>query len=173
LLARYEAEGDHFLSTIVTDDETWIHHFEPETKRQAMEWHHTTSPRKKKFKAIPSANKIMATVFWDYEGVILIDVLLRGQTINSDVYVEALKKLKKRFRRVRPHKDVTKVLHHDKARPCTSLHTQEAITKLKWTVLPHPPYSPDLAPSDYHNFSPLKDGIRGKNLRTARKSFPK
>jgi hypothetical protein len=53
LLARYEAEGDDFLSTIVTGGETWIHHFEPEKKRQSMEWHHTTSPRKKKFKAIP------------------------------------------------------------------------------------------------------------------------
>jgi hypothetical protein len=47
-LARYEAEGDDFLTTIVMGDETWIHHFEPETKRQSMEWHHTTSPRKKK-----------------------------------------------------------------------------------------------------------------------------
>jgi hypothetical protein len=45
LLARCEAEGDDFLSTIVRGDETWIHHFEPESKRQSMEWHHTTSPR--------------------------------------------------------------------------------------------------------------------------------
>jgi hypothetical protein len=60
-----------------------------------------------KIKAIPSASKIMATVFWDCEGVILIDVLPRGQTTNSDVYV---KTLRKRFRRVRPHKGVTKVL---------------------------------------------------------------
>jgi histone-lysine N-methyltransferase SETMAR len=127
-----------------------------------VEWHHTASPRKEKFKAIPSASKIMATVFWDCEGVILIDVLLRGQTINSDVCVETLKK---RFRRVRPHKDVTKVLlHHDNARPHTSLHTREAITKLQWTVLPHPPYSPDLAPSDYHLFSPLKDANRGNKF---------
>jgi hypothetical protein len=82
-----------------------------------MEWHHTTSPRKKKFEAIPSASKIMATVFCDCEEVILIDVLSRGQTINSDVYVETLKT---RFRRVRPHKDVTKVLfHHNNARPHT------------------------------------------------------
>jgi DNA-binding MarR family transcriptional regulator len=36
LLARYEAEGDDFLSTIVNGDETWIHHLEPETKRQSM-----------------------------------------------------------------------------------------------------------------------------------------
>jgi hypothetical protein len=89
------------LSTIVTGDETWIHHFKPKTKRQSMEWHHTTSPWKKKFNSIPSASKIMATVFWDCEGVILIDVLPWGQTINSDIYVETLKK---RFRRVHSHK---------------------------------------------------------------------
>jgi histone-lysine N-methyltransferase SETMAR len=39
---------------------------------------------------------------------------------------------------------------------------QEAITKLGRTVLPHPPYSPDLAPSDLHLFGSLKDAIRGK-----------
>jgi histone-lysine N-methyltransferase SETMAR len=165
LVARYKPGGDDFLSTIVTGDEIWIHHFETETKRQSMEWHHTNSPRKRKFKAIPSASKIMATVFWDCEVVILIDVLPRGQTINSDVYVETLKKLKKHFRKFRPHKDVTKMfLHHDNARPHTSLHTREAITKLQWTVLPHPPYSPDVAPSDYRLFSPLKDAIRGKKF---------
>jgi hypothetical protein len=32
---------------------------------------------------------------------------------------------------------------------------------LRWTVLPHPPYSPDLAPSDYHLIGKLKDSIRG------------
>jgi transposase len=90
-------------------------------------------------------------------------VLPRGKTINSDVYVETLKKLKKRFRKVRPNKDVTKVLlHHDNSRPYTNLHTREAITKLQWTVLPHPPYRPD--PSDYHLFSPLKDAIRGRKF---------
>jgi histone-lysine N-methyltransferase SETMAR len=56
------------------------------------------------------------------------------------------------------------LLHHDNARPHTSLHTREAITKLQWTVLSHPPYSPDLAPSDYHHFSPFKDAIRGKTF---------
>jgi hypothetical protein len=106
----------------------------------------------------------MATVFRDCEGVFLIDVLPRGQMINSDVHVETLKKLKL-FRRVRPHKDETKIHHHhDNMRPHTSLHTREAITKLQWTVLPHPPYIPDLAPSGYHPFSPLKDANRGKKF---------
>ena len=164
LLARYEAEGDNFLSNIVTGDETWVHHFEPETKRQSMEWHRTTSPKKKKFKAIPSAGKVMATVFWDSEGVILFDVLPHGATINSEVYCATLRKLKKRVQRVRRHKNANELLIlHDNARPHTSLRTREELTKLQWTVLPHPPYSPDLAPSDFHLFGPMKDALRGKH----------
>jgi hypothetical protein len=31
-----------------------------------------------------------------------------------------------------------------------------------WTVLPHAPYSPDLAPSDFHFLGPLKDALRGR-----------
>lgn len=164
LLARYEADGDNFLSNIVTGDETWIHHFEAETKRQSMEWHHTNSPSKKKFKAVPSAGKVMATVFWDSEGVILFDVLPHGGTINSEVYCATLRKLKKRFQRVRRHKNANELLIlHDNARPHTSLRTREELTKLQWTVLPQPPYSPDLAPSDFHLFGPMKDALRGKH----------
>jgi nicotinamide mononucleotide adenylyltransferase len=47
LLARFQVQEQTFLSWIVTADETWVHHFEPETKRQ---WHHPQSPQKKKFK---------------------------------------------------------------------------------------------------------------------------
>jgi len=38
LLNQYEAEGDSFLDCIITSDETWCHHYEPESKRQSMEW---------------------------------------------------------------------------------------------------------------------------------------
>lgn len=162
LLERFNADGENFLAKIVTGDETWAHHFEPETKRQPMEWHHPQSPGRKKFKTTPSAGKVMITVFWDIEGVILVDVMPRGETINSQAYIKTLKKLNQRFRRVRPHKNPADLLLlHDNARPHTSLATREAITKLGWTVLPHPPYSPDLAPSDFHLFGPLKDALRG------------
>ena len=45
-----------------------------------------------------------------------------------------------------------------------SLRTQEAIAKFGWTLLPHPPYSPDLAPSYLHLFGPLKDALHGKRF---------
>ena len=58
LLQRYRHEGDDFLLRIVTGDESWFHHFEPETKRQSMEWHHLHSPSIKKAKTVPSAAKV-------------------------------------------------------------------------------------------------------------------
>ena len=154
-----------FLSRIVTGDETWVHHYESESKRSSMEWRHPTSPRVKKFKSQRSAGKIMATVFWDIEGVILVDFMPKGTTINSDVYIDTLRKLKARLRRVRPHLDMSKVLlQHDNARPHTSLKTREVIASFGWTTVTHPPYSPDLAPSDYHLFGPLKEGVRGQHF---------
>ena len=113
-----------------------------------MKWLHKNSPRKKKFKSGPSADKIVTTFFWDSEGAILIDTFTAGQTINSEVCIESLKKLKRRFSRVRPHKNVNQILlQHNNTRPLTSLHIRWEITKFEWTTLSHPPYSPDLAPS--------------------------
>jgi len=85
--------------------------------------------------------------------MIVVDVMARGETINSDAYIKTLQKLKQRYQRVRPNRNAGGMLNqHDSAHPHTSLRTQEAITKFGRTVLPHPPYSPDLAPSDFHLF---------------------
>ena len=162
LLERFDAEEKAFLSRIVTGDETLAHHYKPETKRQSMEWHHPQSPRKKKFKTTPSAGKLMVTVFWDMDGVNLVDVMTRGETINSNAHIRTLQKLKQRYRRGRPNRNPGGMfIQHDNARPHTSLRTEEAITKFVWTVLPNPSYSPDLAPSGFHLFGPLKDALRG------------
>jgi hypothetical protein len=138
-LERFDAEGEDFLSRIVTGDETWAHHYEPEKKRRSMKWHHPLAPRKKKFKTTPSAGKIMITVFWDIDGVILVDVVARSETINSDAYIKTLQKLKQFYRRLRPNRNPGDMLiQHDNAHPNTSLRSQEAIAKFCWTVAPPP-----------------------------------
>ena len=53
----------------------------------------------------------------------------------------------------------------DNARPHVAAPTMDTNQKLKWNVLPHPPYSPDLAPSDYHLFVSLKEHLSGKFFR--------
>ena len=95
LRQRYRHEGDDFLHRIVTGDESWFHHFEPETKRQSMEWRHLHSPSKKKAKTVPSAAKVKGTVFWDAEGLILAEFLEPGQTITAARYVQTLHKLRR------------------------------------------------------------------------------
>ena len=53
------------------------------------------------------------------------------------------------------------LFHHDNAPPHTRGKTRETIDSMGWTTLPHPPYSPDLAPSDYHLFGPMKLHMKG------------
>jgi len=105
-----------------------------------MEWHHPPSTRKKKFNTTPFAGKVIVTVFWDTDGVILVHVMARGETINSDAYFKTLQKLEKIYRRLRNNMNPGDMLiQHDNDRPHTSLQTQEAIAKFGWNVLPHSP----------------------------------
>ena len=131
--------------------------YEPESKRQSMEWRHVNSPSKKNFKTLPSAGKVTCTVFWDRKGVILLDFLQPGQPINSDRYIATLTKLKARISRVRPEKKTIFLCNRITPGPHTSLKTVEHIVNLGWTVVPHPPCSPDLAPYDFHLLGPMKD----------------
>jgi len=63
LLCRLQAQPEIFLHRIVTQNETWVHHFDLETKRQSMVWKHASYDTPKKFKVILSAGKVRATVF--------------------------------------------------------------------------------------------------------------
>jgi len=69
------------VKRIATGDETWIHHYDPESKQQSMQWKHTSSPSPRKFKVQASAGKIMRTTFWDAEGILLIDFMPQKVTI--------------------------------------------------------------------------------------------
>jgi hypothetical protein len=56
----------HFLQRIVTSDETWVHHYEPESKAQSVAWKRLTSPVPKKFKSQPSAGIKLCLHFLRY-----------------------------------------------------------------------------------------------------------
>jgi transposase len=96
---------------------------------------------------------------------ILVDVIARGETVNLDVYIKTLQKLKQRYWGCGLNRNPgDMLLQHDNARPNTSLRTQEAIAKFGWTVLPHRPYNHDLGLSDFHLFGPLKDTLCGTSF---------
>ncbi|GFS15975.1 histone-lysine N-methyltransferase SETMAR [Elysia marginata] len=154
-----------FLDSIVTGDETWLHHCTPETMQDLMTWKHPSSPVTKKFKVMRLAKKTMGTVFWDSRGVLLFETLQPGETINAARYCQTLDKLREAIRRKRPGQLTNGVnLQHDNATPHTARVTQGWLEKYGWEILPHPPHSPDLAPSDYHLFRPLKRELAGKRF---------
>ena len=112
---------------------TWIHYFEPESKRQSMEWKHPSSPVKKKFKTQPSAGKVMLTTFWSSQGPIFCDYLQDQRIINSQYYSDmTVNKVKPALKKKCPgwqRKGV--ILLHDNARPHTAKWTLETIKKVR------------------------------------------
>jgi hypothetical protein len=144
-LTRYHAEGEEFLAHPVIGDEIWVHYYEPGSKRQSMEWRHTFSPAKKKFKSTPSARKLMLTMFWDINGPILEHYQEKGETVNSVRYsTMPAEKLKPAIRSCRRGLLTKGILLHDNA-PHTVAATGTTIQKLKFETINHLSYSPDLA----------------------------
>ena len=81
----------NFIKCVITQDETWVHHFDQELKMQSKLWKHSGSPPPKKFKRVHSAGKVMASIFWDSKGVIMNDYLEQGPRINGVYYAGKLR----------------------------------------------------------------------------------
>jgi [histone H3]-lysine36 N-dimethyltransferase SETMAR len=165
LLDRCADDEDGFFDRIVTGDETWVHYFDPETKRASMEWKHPESPPPRKFKVKSSAGKLLLSVFWDARGVLLIDFLEQGHTITGQYYSNLLVKLRgniKSQRRGMLRRGV--LLQDDNASPHKCELSKKTVADLGFESVPHPPYSPDLAPSDFYLFGKLKEQLRGTHF---------
>ena len=133
-------------------DETWIHHYTPETKRSSAEWTAASESRPKSPKTQQWAGKVMASVFWGAHGILFIDYLERGKTINRDYYMALLDRF-----------------HQDNA-PCHKfIKTMVKLNELNFESLLHPPYSPELAPSD--SFWEQRRIILQKRHRKVRKAL--
>ena len=88
-----------------------------------------------------------------------------NQTINADLYCTQLQKLADAISQKRPNLKKIRFLH-DNARPHTAKKTREKLLQLQWEVPIHPPYSPDLAPSDFYLFCSLQNFLKNKHFRS-------
>ena len=109
--------------------------------------------------------KFSPQFFWDQDGILLIDCLPKGQTINAEYYSSLLVQLKDILKK-KPRGKVTKVVLflHDNTPAHQALATQKKLAYLCFQCLDHPPYSPDLVPSDYHLFPALKKQLKGRHV---------
>lgn len=156
-LSKFKTSWDQIRRRLVTCDETWIYHDEPHTRQSGMEWRKRGEKGPKKPKVRENRGKLMATFFWDCRGVIMIDYLPRGQTMNGDYYADLMRQLREQIKKKRRGMLAKGVLLlQDNARVHTCNVSKSAIEECGYELIPHPAYSPDLAPSDYHLFSNLK-----------------
>jgi len=99
--------------------------------------------------------KTMRICFFDSQGVVQKEFVPQGQTVNKRYYREVLERIRKRVHCVRPEIADTWMLHHDNA-PChTAISVNEYLAKKGISVVPQPPYSPDLSPCDFFLFPKL------------------
>ena len=99
------------------------------------------------------------------QGILVIDYLEKGRTVNSKYYIALLVYLKEEITKKQPQMKKQKVLFHQDNTPCHKLiATMAKLHELHFELLPHPPYSPDLAPSNYWLFADLKRMLQGKRF---------
>ena len=81
----------------------------------------------------------------------------------ATLYVSSLRNPAKAPRKM----DTPGSVLHDNARPHSNKQTTQTLASLVYTVLPHPPYSPHLAPSDYALFNKITDPLHRRKFPTS------
>ena len=100
----------------------------------------------------------MATVFWDSEGVVLVDFLEGKKTVTGTYYVEVLRKLRAKLTEKHPGKLHCGILfHHDNAPAHSSRIVRDVLREFQSELLPHPPYSSELAHLNFFYFQNSKN----------------
>ena len=162
---RLEAEPD-LLNSVITENETWVFEYDPETKRQSREWKSYGSLRPMKARKSKSKVKVMLIVFFDIQGIVHFEFLPQGQTVNQTVYKEILRRLVKSVRDKRRSRWEANMwaLHHDNAPAHTALSNCQFLAERNIATLEHPPYSPNLAPCYFFLLPKIKYVLKGTHF---------
>ena len=164
LLKQYPKFDKRVFNSFVTGDETWVHFFEPKRKVNNKIWATKNAKRPCVAKRLQSSKKVMFAIFFGTNGPVTQIAVPKGRSVNAFFYKNrVLKKVKKYFVNRRPKRALKGVnLLHDNA-PC---HKATLVTDFlrqeKVKSVPHPPYSPDLAPCDFFLFPRLKKYLTGR-----------
>ena len=158
MLSEYKDNWDYLIDNLITVDETWIYFEQPENSRTSGRWQlpGQAPPEVGRFKN--TYKKVMATIFWSSRGIIHIDYLKTGKSINAVYYINLLKQVQEKIPRNRRKKVI---FLQDNCPAHRAKTTTTEIAKFGWKLLVHPPNSPDLSPSDYYLFRNLKNELRG------------
>ena len=162
----FRRDPNDFLSRLVTMDETWLYHSDPDTKQQSMKWRHSEckSPLEKfspRFLGIKTASSSL---------IIIQRAKLSTQSITRLCWCN-WRTFWRKNAAVRSPRGF--LFLHDNAPAHRALATQKKLAYLGFQCLHHPPYSPDLALLDYHLFPGLKKNWKFAIFLSTRSSLPR
>ncbi|CAF1403876.1 unnamed protein product [Rotaria sp. Silwood1] len=162
-LKRFEEGQSRRVFDIITGDEAWFYHYDPELKEQSKVWMSTTDPHPTKVHRNKSAGKRMVAIFFMKSGLIKSVPLETDATVNANWYVNTC--LPQVFTAVSERRETRGlrglIFHDDNARPHRAWITNEFSLENHVEQYPNPPYSPDLSPCDFFLFPKLKKQLRG------------
>ena len=134
-----------------------------------MQWKHPSSAPLKKAKVVSSAGKLVTSVNWNQRALCSLTTFRKGENVNGEYHAKLLRQLRKAIKSKRPGKLRKGVLlHPDNAPAHRSVVAMAAVLDcgFELTLVDHPPYSPDLGPSDYFLFPNRKKQTTRSYLQT-------
>jgi len=143
----------------------------PANKTSIEPLENSNSPQAKKARQIRSNVKTMLISSFDATGTVHKEFVRPGQTVNEQFCLKVLKRLCDSVQKKRPEmwSSGNWFLHHDNIPAHTALSVQQFLAKNNMTVIPHPRYSPNLAPCDFFLFHRMKGQIKGKRFAMSAK----
>jgi len=129
----------------------------------SSKWKTASSPRPNKARQVKSNVRTMLIAFFDIDGLVHHEYVPRGQTVNKELYKTVLQCLQDAVHRhcLQKWRSRNWILHHDNAPAHRAVTTNEFLAKHNLLSLPHPPYSPDLAPCNFFFFLQLIKTMKG------------
>ena len=163
VIEKYDKCDPHRLEKIVTGDETWIYHFQPDSKAKNKVWVSFEANRPVIACRCKTSNRMLYAIFFDSKGPVPQIPVPKGSSVTGKFYRESvLTQLVDFYQKRRPRTGVRGIkLLHDNAPAHKSTTVQEYRKESGLDVLDHPPYSLDLFPCDVWLFPKLKEMLAG------------
>ncbi|KAF8785791.1 Histone-lysine N-methyltransferase SETMAR like protein [Argiope bruennichi] len=142
--------------------EIWIHYYTPETKQQSKQW--TSKDESAPQKMLYFLKKLWQHFFSNNKGILLLHYLEKDRTISAEYYVNLSEKSHSKIIEKHPVDKKKIWFHQDSAHVHKAGILMGKLHELKFEILPHAPYSPEMAPSDNSFFPNLKNFLPGRRF---------
>ena len=168
VIEKYDKCDPHCLEEIVTGHETWIYHFQPDSKAKNKVWVSSEGDRPVIARCCKTSNRMLYAIFFDSKGPVLQIPVTKGSSVTRNFYRESvLSQLVGFYQKHRRLIGVRGIkLLHDNAPAHKSTMVQQYLKESGLDVLDHPPYSPDLSPCDFWLFPRLKEMLAGHRFES-------